>query len=225
MKQSHSSVRQRVIKIIKVLRGATKGMPKPASLLIIERYGKDPYLILISCLLSLRTKDTTSYPASCRLFEHARTPQEMLALPISTIEKLIYPCGFYRNKAKSLHSVSEDLIERFDGKVPNSEEALLSVKGVGIKTANLVLGEAFDVPAICVDTHVHKISNRLGLIKTNTPEESEIALKKIVPRKDWTEFGRLLVAWGQNICVPISPFCSKCAIADLCPKIGVTTSR
>ncbi len=225
MKQSHSAVRQKVIKIIRLLRGATKGMPKPASSLIIERYGKDPYLILISCLLSLRTKDTTSFPASCRLFARAKTPKSMLKLSLSAIEKLIYPVGFYRKKARTIIAISSDLISCFDGKVPDSEEKLLSLNGVGIKTANLVLGEAFDVPAICVDTHVHKISNRLGLVKTNTPEETEVALKKLLPRRYWIEFGRLLVVWGQNICVPVSPLCSNCTIADLCPQIGVSKSR
>ncbi len=225
MKQSHSSVQQRAIKIIQMLRGATKRMPKTASTLIIERYGKSPYLILISCLLSLRTKDTTSYPASCRLFAKAKTPQSMLKLRLSAIEKLIYPVGFYRNKAKSILSVSEDILDRFDGKVPNSKDDLLSLHGVGLKTANLVLAEAFDVPAICVDTHVHKISNRLGLVKTETPDETESALRELLPKKYWIEYGRLLVIWGQNICVPISPFCSECAIADLCPRIGVTRSR
>ena len=225
MNQSHSSVQHRALKILEMLRGATKGMPETASTLIIERYGKDPYLILISCILSLRTKDKVSYPASIRLFEKAQTPQAMLKLSPSTIEKLIYPTGFYRTKAKSILSVSNDLIDRFGGKVPNSEDELLSLHGVGIKTANLVLGEAFDIPAICVDTHVHKISNRLGLVKTQTPEQTEKALKKLLPERYWTEFGRLLVIWGQNICVPISPFCSGCAIADLCPRSVVTKSR
>ena len=225
MKESHSSVQRRAIKIIQVLRGATKGMPKTASSLIVERYGKDPYLILISCILSLRTKDITSFPASCRLFAKAKTPKKMLKLRLSSIEKLIYPVGFYRNKAKSIHSISKDLIERFGGKVPDSKEELISLHGVGLKTANLVLGEAFDKPAICVDTHVHKVSNRLGLVKTNTPEETEQALKELLPKRYWTEFGRLLVIWGQNICVPVSPFCSKCAIADLCPRVEITRSR
>ena len=225
MKQSHSSKQRRAIEIIRLLRGATKGMPKTASSLIIDRYGKDPYLILISCILSLRTKDTASFPASTRLFVKARSPKGMLKLTPKTIEKLIYPVGFYRTKADTILTISHDLIGRFKGKVPDNEKDLLSLHGVGIKTANLVLGEAFDIPAICVDTHVHKISNRLGLVKTSTPEETEKALKTLLPKNYWTEYGRLLVIWGQNICVPVSPFCSKCAIADLCPRIGVTKSR
>ncbi len=225
MNYSRSSVQHRVVSIIRMLRGATKGMQEPASSLIIKRYGKDPYLILISCLLSLRTKDTISFPASVRLFEHAKTPHAMLRVPIEDLEKVIHDTGFYRNKAKTLRSVSKDLIDRFGGKVPKSKEELLSIKGIGIKTANLVLGEAFGIPALCVDTHVHKISNRLGIVKTKSPEETEKALQSIVPKKYWIEYGRLLVVWGQNICVPIRPFCSNCAIADVCPRIGVTSSR
>ncbi len=217
--------RDRAIAIIKILRKATQGMEQPASTSIVKKYGQDPYLILISCLLSLRTKDTVSLPASIRLFEHAKTPQQMLKLPIPKIEKLIYPTGFYRRKAQLLHEVSKDLLARFKGNVPSDLEQLLSIKGVGRKTANLVLGVAFDIPAICVDTHVHRVSNRLGLVKTQTTEETEQELMKILPPEYWTEYNHLLVQWGQNICVPISPFCSKCAIADLCPRIGVTRSR
>ncbi len=216
---------ERAIRIIEILRKAIQGMEDPASLSIIKQYGRDPYLVLISCLLSLRTKDSVSFPASQRLFEHAKTPQEMLKLSTSQIEKLIHPTGFYRRKAHLLHAVSKDLLERFKGKVPSNLEDLLSIKGVGRKTANLVLGVAFEIPAICVDTHVHRISNRLGLVKTKTTNETEQELKKILPEKYWIEYNHLLVVWGQNICVPISPFCSKCAIADLCPRIGVTVHR
>jgi endonuclease-3 len=225
MKESRVERQARAVKIIKILQAATRDMLLPASTQIVARYGKDPYLILVGCLLSLRTQDTVSFPASCRLFAKAKTPKSMLKLPISTIEKLIYPVGFYRNKAKILHSMSKDLLERFGGKVPKTSDELLSIKGIGLKTANLVLGEAFGVPALCVDTHVHRISNRLGLVKTKTPEETERALQQIVPKKYWVEFGKLLVTWGQNICVPILPKCSECAISKLCPKIGVTKSR
>jgi endonuclease-3 len=217
--------KDRAITIIKILKKATKGMEQPASSLLIEKYGRDPYLVLISCLLSLRTKDTVSLPASIRLFEHAKTPQEMLKVPIPKIEKLIYPTGFYHRKAALLHEVSQDLITRFKGKVPADLDQLLSIKGVGHKTANLVLGVAFEIPSICVDTHVHKVSNRLGLVKTKTPDETEIELKKILPREYWIEYNHLMVQWGQNICVPVSPFCSKCAIAGLCPRVGVTKHR
>lgn len=217
--------KERAIRIIQILRKATKSMEQPASVNIVNQYGQDPYLVLISCLLSLRTKDTVSFPASQRLFEHAKTPAQMLKIPIKTIEKLIYPTGFYHRKAILLHEVSKDLLERFKGKVPKIEQELLSIKGVGRKTANLVLGVAFDIPAICVDTHVHRISNRLGLVKTKTTDETETELKKVLPPEYWTEYNHLLVIWGQNICVPISPHCSKCAIAHLCPKTGVTKHR
>ena len=217
--------KERAIRIIHLLRKATKGMVQPASISIIEQYGRDPYLVLISCLLSLRTKDTVSLPASVRLFEYAKTPSQMLALPISKIEKLIYPTGFYHRKAQLLHTVSQDLLKRFSGKVPANLEDLLSIKGVGRKTANLVLGVAFEIPAICVDTHVHRVSNRLGLVKTKTTDETEQELKKILPPEYWIEFNHLLVVWGQNICVPISPFCSKCVLLPICPQIGVTKRR
>lgn len=218
-------LQKRAIVIIKGLRTAVRGMELPASIQIVERYGRDPYLVLISCLLSLRTKDTVSLPASCRLFHYARTPEQMLALSQATIQKLIYPTGFYRNKSRLLHHVSADLIERFGGKVPSSEEDLLSIKGVGRKTMNLVRGVGFGIPAICVDTHVHRISNRLGLVKTKTVDETEQELKKILPKEYWAEYNHLLVLWGQNICVPISPYCSKCPIFDLCERRQVTRSR
>lgn len=215
----------RALRIISILRKATQDMEKPASIQIVEEYGKKPYLVLISCLLSLRTKDTVSLPASQRLFGHAQTPREMLKLPLSLIEKLIYPTGFYRRKARLLHEVSADLLARFKGNVPHTFKELTSISGVGSKTANLVLGMAFDIPAICVDTHVHRISNRLGLVKTRTPDETEAALKKMLPPTQWIEYNNLLVMWGQNICVPLSPRCSECAIADLCPRIGVKRHR
>ena len=198
MKESRAKKCARVAKIIKILRTATRGMEKLASLKIVARYGRDPYLILIGCLLSLRTRDTVSYPAATRLFAKAKTPKSMLKLPLKTIEKLIYPVGFYRKKAKLLHTVSKDLLKRFDGKVPDSQKELLSIKGIGIKTANLVLGEAFGIPALCVDTHVHRLSNQLKLVKTKTPEHTERELCDIVPKKYWIEFGHLLITWGQN---------------------------
>ncbi len=218
-------VQERAVAIIKRLRVAVRGMERAASAQIVERYGRDPYLVLISCLLSLRTKDTVSLPASCRLFHYARTPQEMLALSQEKIQKLIYPTGFYRNKAKIVHQVSAELITKFGGKVPSNEQELRSIMGVGPKTAALVLGEGFGIPAICVDTHVHRISNRLGLVRTKTVEETEEALKRVIPRHYWIEYNHLLVMWGQNICVPVSPFCSKCPIADLCERNGVVRSR
>ena len=174
--------------------------PPTMSSMIIHDYGKNPYLILISCLLSLRARDTVTYPISQELFKHAQTPQEMLKLSIPQLEKILKPLGFYKRKAHILHDVSQELIDRFHGKVPRTEEELLSIKHVGRKTANLVLSMAFDVPAICVDTHVHRIANHLGLVKTKTPEQTEVELKKIIPQKDWGIINDTFVRWGQNVC-------------------------
>ncbi len=225
MKSSSEERRKRATTIISILREATRGMVPAASFSIIEKMGKDPYLILVGCLLSLRTKDSVSLPASLRLFTYAKTPQEMLALPRETIERAIYPVGFYRTKAKNIQLVSHVLLERFHGRVPSNEEDLLSLPGVGRKTMNLVLAEAFDIPAICVDTHVHRISNRLGIVDTKTPEETELALRALIPKKYWKEINHLFVMWGQNICLPQSPFCSKCPLFDLCERRGVTKYR
>lgn len=225
MTMSSSERTKRVITVIQLLRKAVKGMQEPAATILISEYGKDPFLILVSCILSLRTKDSVSLPASQRLFTQAKTPQQLLQLPDSQIQQLIYPVGFYRNKSKTLKAISHVLITDFNGMVPATLEGLLSLPGVGQKTANLVLGEAFGIPAICVDTHVHKISNRLGLVTTTTPEETEVELKKILPEEYWIEYNRLLVMWGQNICVPVSPWCSRCVLSDICPKKGVTRRR
>ncbi len=225
MAQPPLDLQNRAIKIIHILREATNVMVEPAVAQIVKKYGRDPFLILVSCLLSLRTKDTVSLPASHRLFDHAQNPKDLIALPIKKIEKIIYPVGFYRQKAQQLRGISQDIIDKFGGSVPATEHELLSLKGVGRKTMNLVLGEGFAKPAICVDTHVHRISNRLGLVKTKTPEKTEEALKKLLPQKYWTEYNRLMVMWGQNICMPVSPFVSKCAISSLCPKAGVKRLR
>ncbi len=174
-------------------------MVQPMSFFIAYHYKNDPFLILISCLLSLRARDVVTLPISQKLFLKARTPQELLKIPIAELEKIVYPLGFYRQKARTLRSVSRDLIDRFGGKVPDNEQDLLSIKGVGRKTANLVLGVAYGVPAICVDTHVHRLANQLGLVTTKNPEQTEQALQKIIPKKDWIEFNRLLVMWGQQV--------------------------
>ena len=215
----------RAERIITMLRQATKGMVPPASITLVERYGRNPYIMLISCILSLRTKDTVSLPASIRLFEHAQTPEQMVAVSVQTIMDTIYPVGFYKRKAAGIIALSHELITRFGGQVPERFEELISLPGVGPKTANLVIAEGFGKSAICVDTHVHRISNRLGLVKTTTPEQTEIELKKVLPPEYWREYSALIVMWGQNICVPISPFCSKCPIFDLCERRGVERSR
>jgi endonuclease-3 len=216
---------ERAIRSINVLRDATKDMIEPATCSLIARYGRDPFIILVACLLSLRTKDTVSLPASLRLFEQVRTPHNMLTIPISDIAKIIYPVGFYRRKAANLHAMCTKLITEFGGTVPSTEAELLTLPGVGRKTANLVLAEGFGMPALCVDVHVHRISNRLGLVTTTTPEQTEHMLRLLLPSDYWNKYSRLLVTWGQNVCVPILPFCARCPLASLCPKVGVIRSR
>ena len=184
-----------------------------------------PFKVLISTVLSLRTKDKTTGEASRRLFQLAQTPDQMLALSAEQIEKLIYPVGFYRTKARNIRKICAILNEKYDGKVPDNLEALLELPGVGRKTANLVVTVGYNRPGICVDAHVHRISNRWGLVKTRTPEETEYALRKILPKKYWILFNDLLVSYGQNLCVPISPFCSRCPIRELCPQKGVSRTR
>lgn len=194
----------------------TTNIPELASAQIVKKYGRDPYLVLTSCILSLRTRDTISLPASIRLFALAKTPQEMLEVPLADIEKAIYPVGFYHVKARLLHSISRDIIERFGGIVPQTLPELLSIKGVGLKTANLVLSEAFNIPAICVDTHVHRLSNRLGIVQTNNADQTEKALRAIIPREYWREWSRLLVKWGQSGCPQLLKRCAACPPVTFC---------
>jgi endonuclease III len=179
----------------------------------------------VSTILSLRTKDQVTREASRRLLAVARTPAELIALPEQEISKLIFPVGFYRTKARTLKQLGRDLLEKYDGKVPDDLDELLKIKGVGRKTANLVITLGFGIPGICVDTHVHRVSNRLGYVSTKTPEQTEAALRKKLPKEYWIEYNDLLVTWGQNICRPISPFCSKCAIEPYCRQVGVTKHR
>ena len=182
----------------------------------------DPFRVLIACLLSLRTKDETTGPAAARLFAFADTPRAMLRLTPRQIERAIFPVGFYRTKARVILGVCRDLIERFDGRVPDDIDALLTLKGVGRKTANLVVTQGFNKPGICVDVHVHRISNRLGYVKTRNPEETEMALRRRLPRRYWIGYNDLLVSFGQNICQPVSPRCSVCPVSHACPRLGVT---
>lgn len=186
---------------------------------------KDPYLVLISCILSLRTKDKTTTLGSRRLFKVADTPGKMVKLSKSRLEKLIYPVGFYRNKARVILELSRKIIQDFLGRVPRRLEDLLKLKGVGRKTANLVLGLGYNIPAICVDTHVHRISNRLGWVSTKDPEHTEMALQKIIPRNYWIVLNTTLVTFGQNICLPVSPFCSRCYVNNYCERVGVKRWR
>ena len=181
--------------------------------------------MLIACLLSLRTQDTTTGPAAARLFALAGTPQAMRKLTAARIERAIYPVGFYRTKARVIRALCRDLLERFGGRVPDDIDTLLTLHGVGRKTANLVVTIGFDKPGICVDTHVHRISNRLGYVRTRTPDETEMALRATLPRRYWIGYNDLLVTFGQNVCAPISPKCSACPVRALCRRVGVTASR
>ena len=186
---------------------------------------RDPYQVLIACLLSLRTKDETTGPAARRLFALAETPRTMLTLTKAQIEKAIYPVGFYKTKAQTVLDLSRTLVEQYGGRVPDEIDELVTFKGVGRKTANLVVTQGFQKLGICVDTHVHRISNRWGYVETKTPEETEMALRAKLPQQYWIEMNDLLVAMGQTICHPTSPKCSLCPIEKHCAKIGVVRSR
>jgi endonuclease III len=186
---------------------------------------KSPFMVLISCLLSLRTKDKVTAEASNRLFKLADKPEEMLSLSINNIEKAIYPVGFYKTKAKRIKEICKALLDDYRGGVPDEIDELLNLKGVGRKTANLVVTLGYGKMGICVDTHVHRISNRLGLVKTKTPEQTEFTLRKKLPQKHWLIYNDLLVTYGQNLCVPISPWCSKCKIYKYCKRVGVKKFR
>jgi endonuclease-3 len=185
----------------------------------------DPFEILISTLLSLRTKDEVTAAATERLFSLASTPAEMLRFSEAEIQRAIYPVGFYRNKAETIRHVCRELIERFQSRVPDSIEELLTLKGVGRKTANLVVSLGFSGAGLCVDTHVHRISNRMGYVGTKNPEETEFALRAKLPPEHWSRYNTLLVAFGRNTCRPVSPLCSHCPMEAYCDRVGVTKSR
>lgn len=206
----------KILKTLKLIKRQVENLKIPWVTEVSER--RNPYRVLISCILSLRTKDKTTDQASFRLFKIADTPKEIIKLSPSRLQKLIYPVGFYRNKTKVILDISRRIIEDYQGRVPNKQEELLRLKGVGRKTANLVLGLGYNIPAICVDTHVHRISNRLGWLKTRTPEQTEEALKEIIPQSYWIRLNTILVAFGQNICLPISPWCSKCYVQKICKQ-------
>ncbi len=206
--------------LMKDLAVAFKSYKVPIVTLIAVQQ-QDPFKVLISTILSSRTKDDVTAAASKRLYEAADTPSTLAVLPVSKIEKLIFPVGFYKTKAPRIKAAAQKLLDEFDGQVPNELEKLLTFEGVGRKTANLVLGEAFNKEAICVDVHVHRISNRMGFIKTSTPFETEMDLQKILPKKHWIRYNTYLVAHGQNTCKPIKPKCSECLISKYCKRVGV----
>lgn len=213
-----------ITQVIRDLKAAVRRLPDPSVTLVGKRW-KSPYLVLVSCLLSLRTKDETTLPAAERLFALAQTPGSMLELSFPDVERAIYPVGFYRTKAKRILDISRVLISDHNGEVPDTMEALLSLKGVGRKTANLVLVEGFGKPGICVDTHVHRITNRFGYVRTRTPEQTETALRGKLPPALWKDINWILVLWGQNVCRPVSPKCSACPVSARCRKVGVGTRR
>jgi len=212
-----------IISAIKILSKKYNAIDKTT----LNRMRKKPnaFKILISCLLSLRARDENTEKVSKQLFEIANTPQEIIKMPIEKLEKLIFSSGHYKKKARVLQSVSRELIERFNSQVPSKKEDLLSIKGIGPKTANIVLAFAFGKAVIPVDTHVHRIPNRLGWVNTRNPEQTEEKLMEIIPKKYWKDFNAVFVQFGRDLCQPISPWCSKCPINQYCEKIGVEKSR
>ncbi len=210
--------------VIRILRREVPQWETPIVTLMAETY-ESPFRVLISCILSLRTQDATTARAAHRLFAVADTPEAMLKLSAKRIEKLIYPVGFYKTKAKNIRDICRVLVEKYGGEVPDEIDELLKLKGVGRKTANLVVTLGYKKPGICVDTHVHRISNRWGYVKTATPEKTEFALREKLPKPYWIEYNDLLVSFGQHLCRPISPLCSHCPVKKYCRRIGVTVRR
>lgn len=203
-------------KIVENLKNANQ--PRSEFVELMEQFN-NPYLVLIGCILSLRTNDKTTYPATLRMLDLAKTPEQMAKVKVEDLAQAIYPVGFYENKAKQIIELSRQIVEELNGKVPDEIEDLIKFNGVGRKTANLVLAKGFNKPAICVDVHVHRIFNRLGYVKTKTPEETEFALRKKLPKKHWIDINTLIVTHGQNVCKPQKPNCSACPIAEYCAKI------
>ena len=210
-------------RIVRAIRGSLgAGLPSVSE---VARVDHDPFRVLVSTMISLRTKDAVTSVASGKLLAAAGTPQALSELPESRIARLIYPAGFYRTKARSLRAAARVLLSEHGGRVPRTMDQLLALPGVGRKTANLVLNLGYGIPGICVDTHVHRISNRMGWVATRTPEETERALMEVLPRRYWIRINELLVRFGQVTCVPISPRCSICPVTQWCARVGVTRSR
>ena len=209
---------------LRILRREVKRWQEPV-VGVVAKESRDPFRILIACVLSLRTRDQTTAEASRRLFAQAADPAAMLRLPLRTIQSAIYPVGFYRVKSRQIREICRRLLTAYGGRVPDSMEDLLTLPGVGRKTANLVVTVGYAKPGICVDIHVHRISNRWGYIRTKTPAETEQALYKKLPDKYWITYNDLLVPFGQNICQPVSPFCSHCKVFQYCDRVGVKRSR
>lgn len=200
-------------KIVEILQSANQ--PRSEFVNLMEGF-HNPYLVLIACILSLRTNDKTTYPATLRMLELAKTPQEMMNISEGDLANAIYPVGFYKNKAKQIIELSKTIVEKLNGKVPDTIENLTKFNGVGRKTANLVLAKGFGIPAICVDVHVHRIFNRIGYVITKTPDETEFALREKLPQKYWLDINTLMVTHGQNVCKPTKPKCEECPIREYC---------
>lgn len=200
-------------KIVEILQSANQ--PRSEFVNLMETF-HNPYLVLIACILSLRTNDKTTYPATLRMLELAKTPQEMINISEGDLANAIYPVGFYKNKAKQIIELSKTIVEKLNGKVPDTIENLTKFNGVGRKTANLVLAKGFGIPAICVDVHVHRIFNRIGYVNTKTPDETEFALREKLPQKYWLDINTLMVTHGQNVCKPTKPKCDECPIREYC---------
>jgi endonuclease III len=209
---------------VRILRREAPKWQTPVVTLIAEA-SDSPFKVVISCILSLRTQDSTTAQASRRLFALAQSPETMVRLSAKKIEQAIFPVGFYRTKAKTILEICRKLNEEYSGRVPDEIDELMKFKGVGRKTANLVVTLGYNKPGICVDTHVHRISNRWGYVKTATPEKTEVALRAKLPKQYWIEYNDLLVSFGQQLCRPISPLCSQCPVAKYCSQIGVTVRR
>ena len=212
-----------IVEGLKKLKKAVRKFRTPSVTVIAKK--NDPFAVLVSCIISLRTRDEVTELASARLFNLAKLPAELLELSNAKIEKAIYPAAFYRNKTKSLKELCQVLVKEYSGKVPDQLEELLKLKGVGRKTANLTLILGHNKPGICVDIHVHRISNRWGYVKTKSSDETEMVLREILPKRFWKGYNDLLVSFGQNLCKPVSPFCDSCPVEDQCPKIGVNRFR
>ena len=212
-----------VSEVLAKVKKAVRGCRIPSVTIISQK--NDPFAVLVSCIISLRTRDEVTDPASARLLKLAKTPAQLMKLSNAKLEQAIYPAAFFRNKSQSIKELCKDLVDNYEGRVPDKLEELLKLKGVGRKTANLTLILGHNKPGICVDIHVHRISNRWGYVKTKSPNETEMALRDKLPKCYWKGYNDLLVTFGQNICKPVSPFCGSCAIAEICPKIDVSKYR
>jgi endonuclease-3 len=221
--QSKAS-KSRLHKLITTIAGEV-GLGALPSVSRIARERRDPFRVLVSTVISLRTKDEVTEEASRRLFSLADTPETLLKLDVRKIRKAIYPAGFYKTKARNLKDISRRLVERYDSRVPDTVEELLTFKGVGRKTATLVVSLGYGKAAVCVDTHVHRISNRLGLVETSNPTETEFALMDVLPRRYWIGYNELMVRFGQQVCKPVSPHCTDCPLRKSCPRVGVGVHR